>query len=169
MDLVERKKTRLTSYDYSQNGYYFITICTHDKKHILCEIKKGKPYLSKYGHVVRDHIIKLNNIYDNVSLDRYIIMPNHIHLILKLDGNNSELSQQNNNRFKMTLSKIIQQFKSAVTKECKSIGYNVPMKWQRSFYDHVIRDDKSYFEICEYIENNPLKWDLDEYYQTADL
>ena len=164
MELVKRKKARLNSYNYSQDGYYFITICTHNKKHILCEIKKGKPYLSKYGHIIKEQIIKLNNIYDNVSLDKYVIMPNHIHLILKLNGYNCENSEQNNERFKMTLSKIIQQFKSAVTKKCKDIDYYVPMQWQRSFYDHVIRDDTSYLEICEYIENNPLKWDLDEYY-----
>jgi REP element-mobilizing transposase RayT len=154
----------MKSYDYSQSGYYFITICTQDKQHILCKIAEGKAILSDYGKVVEKHINKLNNLYDDISIDCYVIMPNHIHFILTIQTGYLSTDEQRNNRTKMVLSKIIQQFKSSVTKECKNINYKTPMKWQRSYFDHVIRNDESYLEISEYIQNNILKWDLDEYY-----
>ena len=151
-----RKQNRLKEYDYSQNGYYFITVCTAEKRKILCDISVGancvRPNitLSKIGKLVDENIGKLNSIYETVCVDKYVVMPNHIHLIVVI--------QNGRTQFAPTLSRIVKQFKGKITKQ---VGFCI---WQKSFYDHVIRDEKDYLRIWEYIENNPAKWTEDKYY-----
>ena len=172
-----RKHNRLKGYDYSQNGYYFITICTVEKSKILCDISVGancvrpelcspgtvfarncvrpelccpKTTFSKIGKIVDENINILNNIYETVRVDKYVIMPNHIHLIVVI--------QNGRTQFAPTVSRIIKQFKGKITKQ---VGFCI---WQKSFYDHIIRDEKDYLRIWEYIENNPYKWTEDKYF-----
>ena len=150
-----RKHNRLKEYDYSQNGYYFITICTAEKSKILCDISVGancvrpKTTFSEIGKIVDENIGILNDTYETVQVDKYVIMPNHIHLILAI--------QNGRTQFAPTVSRVIKQFKGKITKQ---IGYCI---WQKSFYDHIIRDEKDYLRIWEYIENNPDKWTEDKY------
>ncbi len=151
-DLPKRKPMRLRGYDYSQNGYYFITICTKDRKLLFGDIVDGKMILNEYGNVVNDEITGLHNHYDTVCVDKYVIMPNHIHMIIVLNDVNE--SSKNT----PTLSRIVQQFKGAITKQ---VGFSL---WQKSFYEHIIRHEKEYLEIWDYIETNPLKWNEDEYF-----
>ena len=153
-----RKQNRLKNYDYSQNGYYFVTICTAKKKSLFSTII-GQPdgdadmKLTGIGKIAANQLFDLEKRYD-VAIDKYVIMPNHIHLILKIDMTLS------GNR--PTLSDIIRAYKSLTTKECRKF-YKGDI-WQSSFYDHVIRNEKDYLRIYEYIENNPLKWADDEYF-----
>jgi putative transposase len=156
--LPKRKNIRLANYDYSRGGYYFITICTRDKKRILWEVEEAgnlpseKPPLSKIGRIIDSEINKINSIYQNVAINKYVIMPNHIHMIIVLNDVNE--SSKNT----PTLSRIVQQFKGAITKQ---VGFSL---WQKSFYEHIIRHEKEYLEIWDYIETNPLKWNEDEYF-----
>lgn len=156
--LKRRKTNRLEYYDYSHDGAYFITICTKNRTNILWDTSDAISgfnscyMLSKYGQIVNDAILKIHEHYDSVIVDKYVIMPNHIHLILII---------QNQNRRAMhapTLSTVIQQMKGYVS---KNVGFSL---WQKSFYDHIIRSERSYQEIWQYIDENPLKWKYDCYY-----
>ena len=167
-----RKHNRLSHYDYSSNGAYFITMCTKDRTNILGDIigkaEEGvgdndvddvddvgancvRLNPSNIGQIVLDEIVNLNTVYDTVSLDCYVVMPNHIHMIIMIDC-------ERRTQFAPTISTIVKQFKGKITKE---IGYSI---WQKSFHDHVIRDERDYTKIYEYIQTNPLKWKLDKYF-----
>lgn len=165
MALPNRKQNRLKNYDYNQSGAYFITICTHNKANIFGEIINDTLHLTEFGLIVEKHIQKMNTLYDEIVIDKYVIMPNHIHLIITNYKQNDIVPT--NDRTKSTLSKMIQVFKSSVTKELGTHtmrSLQVPV-WQKSFYDHIIRNEKEYQEIWEYIDTNPLKWRLDCYYK----
>lgn len=154
MPFYSRKPTRIPNFDYSRNNYYFITICTHHKKCIF-----GSPdSLNRIGRIVERHIQNIPGFYQNVFVDQYVVMPNHIHLILVL----------NNGDHNPTVPLIIAQFKRGVTKEIRSI-FPDKILWQRSFHDHIIRNQKEYEKIWTYIENNPLNWDKDCFYDTAQV
>ncbi|HYF84154.1 MAG TPA: transposase [Clostridia bacterium] len=156
----QRKQLRIKGYDYSQAGYYFVTICVQNGACILCRGEHCSPEnntkfeLSDIGEVVDTAINNIEKYYPNIRIDNYVIMPNHIHMIIAIDGEESGRTM-----FAPTISRIIKQFKEYVTKQ---IGYSF---WQKSYYDHVIRNEQSYKEIYEYIETNPLKWELDKYYK----
>ena len=152
-----RKSIRLTEYDYSQNGAYFITICTKDRKRLLWEnVGTGNarpPRLSPNGFIVENAIQNIPSHYPMVCIDKYVVMPNHIHILLRIDVETNGRAMP-----APTISTIIQQMKGYVTKQ---IGWCI---WQRSFHDHVIRDQGDYDDIYRYIENNPLQWEQDELY-----
>jgi REP element-mobilizing transposase RayT len=144
--LPKRKPTRLKQFDYSQNGYYFITICTYKKQKILCDIVGDDAHIvpSKCGIIVEKYISNIPGI------DKYIIMPNHIHLIIQNDNGTMWASSPT-----QSISQKIKSFKTLVTKE---IGHNI---FQRSFHDHIIRGEKDYLKIWKYIDTNPQKWQQD--------
>lgn len=161
----KRKQIRLKEYDYSTPGYYFITICTQNRKEILSKIlinSKNEHYsvgancvrpqiqLSNIGKILNEEISKIPNIYENVTLDEYVIMPNHIHIIIGINYRRTQ--------FAPTISQIIKQYKGSITKK---LGYSI---WQKSFYEHIIRNEKEYYKIIEYIRNNPIQWEEDEYF-----
>ena len=158
-NLPKRNPTRLKGYDYSTPGAYFIMICTQDRKELLSEIIVGdyayivpQNNLSKIGLVCDKYINNINNKYENVTVDKYVIMPNHIHLIIFLHGTMRTSSPTNN------IETIIRSFKTMVTKE---IGTSI---WQRSYHDHIIRGDKDYQKIWEYIDTNVIRWKKDCFY-----
>ncbi|MBE6827124.1 MAG: transposase [Ruminococcaceae bacterium] len=164
MPLKTRKPNRLPDYDYSQNGAYFITICTKDSKSTLSQIAEdtsvgatcGRPkiILTKIGEIIEDEIKRLNTVYCGVKVDNYVVMPNHIHLIISINIENGRP------QVAPTISRAIQQFKGKVTKTAKQ-----PV-WQKGFHDHVIRDEEDYLTRWQYIDENPRKWLIgkDEYY-----
>ena len=155
LELSERKSMRLKDYDYSQNGGYFITICVKDKHELLGKIvgttALGRPNieLMETGCCIAETIQKANT--DCVKIDKYVIMPNHIHMIVILD-------QEADDRGRSSLQQVVRNIKSYVTKQ---IGFSV---WQKSFYDHIIRNKDEYLEIWKYIDENPAKWAEDKYY-----
>ena len=154
MDLPKRKNIRLNDYNYSSNGAYFITICTKNKENLLwknvganCVRPLDQLPLSKIGIVIENEIYKLNTVYENIKVDKYQIMPNHIHLIIFIYEDSNGRTQ-----FAPTISRIIKQFKGSITKQ---IGFSI---WQKYFYDRVIRNEKEYQSVWNYIHNNPLKY-----------
>lgn len=168
--MKERKKVRLRDYDYSKSGYYFITICTQNREEWFGAIKNGTMCLSKFGEVARNFWLEIPEHFKEVSTDEFSAMPNHLHGILIVErnmvGNAYMRSNQRNaymhslqDKTKMLLSKVIQQYKASVTHKIN--GLQNGFQWQRSFYDHVIRNEGELYRIREYIQNNPLKWDLD--------
>ncbi len=153
--LPKRKQIRIQDYDYSTPGAYFITVCTANREKIFwsdCRGELRSPAnvpLSDIGIIVDKEIQKLNSVYDAVQVDKYCIMPDHIHMILTIDTDENGRTQ-----FAPTISRVIKQFKGSIRKQ---IGRPI---WQKSFYDHGIRNQQDYNEIWEYIENNPLKYAL---------
>ncbi len=153
MELPKRKNIRLENYDYSSPGTYFITICVKDRKAILSNIVVGASIarpkeiqLTQYGEIVE---IAINNIpkhYPIISVDNYVIMPDHIHLLLRI---HSDIDGRP--MVAPTIDRVIKQMKGYITKQ---IGFSI---WQKSYNDHIVRGLDDYKNIWEYIENNPLK------------
>ena len=157
MILPNRKPTRLNNYDYSKNGYYFITICTYNKQKILCDIvgeglcALPSVKLTPIGAIVKQSIEYLNHKYNDISVVKYVIMPNHIHIILsKQTGKHGDSP--------LRIYDVIGNLKSFTTH-----NYGTTL-WQRSFHDHIIRDENDYLKIWNYIDTNPQKWNEDCFY-----
>ena len=155
MDLPNRKNNRLENFDYGKNGMYFITICTQNRRKILCEIVGGgaldapKIKLSEIGEIAEKYILSTNNI-PEIIVEKYVIMPDHIHLLLwvrDINGTSKAPSPTNN-----LISHSISTLKRFINKD---VGYNI---FQRSYYDHVIRNQHDYDETWKYIDNNPINW-----------
>ena len=152
-NLPKRKSIRIEDYDYSTPGAYFITVCTANREKIFwsdCRGELRSPVnvpLSEVGMIVDKEINKMNTVYDAVRVDKYCIMPDHIHFIIFINTDEDGRTQ-----FAPTISRVIKQFKGSITKQ---VGRPI---WQKSFYDHGIRNQLDYNEIWEYIENNPLKY-----------
>ena len=159
MDLPKRKRNRLKDYDYSLPGAYFITICTRDRRNLFWEnvgasiARPQDVILSYYGRTVENAILAIPGYYPGVTVDHYVVMPNHIHLLLRIDADDDGRPM-----VAPTISRIVQQMKGYVTKK---IGISV---WQKLFHDHVIRDERDYQKIWNYIEGNPMKWAEDCFY-----
>ena len=153
-----RKPTRLRGFDYSQKRAYFVTVCTQDRCQVLAEICRGGALLLPIGEIVNREIHDLSQRFD-VSVDQFVIMPNHIHMILVLHGKGEADA----------LTDILCAFKSITTKEANRLEHRTGRKiWQRSSYDHIIRDEKDYLKIWQYIDENPRKWELDCFYRDMD-
>lgn len=143
------KRRRLENYNYSDNGLYFVTICCQKKENYFWETDKSKngvTELTYAGKITKEAIERISEKYKNARVDNYVVMPNHVHLIIELSDS------------AVNLSTIINQAKGFVSKQ---LGYS---PWQRSFHDHIIRGEKDYEMIWNYIESNPSKWDEDKYY-----
>ena len=157
MEHSYRKSVRLPGYDYSQNGAYFITICTKDKQPILGAVSVGADAhigpsvaLSSTGKTVEKFLRRIP------GLDKYVIMPNHIHMIIIID--HDKIGPMWASAPTQDISQRVKSFKILVSKE---LGASV---FQRSYYDHVIRDEADYQTKWNYIDTNPLRWTLDKYY-----
>ncbi len=160
MTLPKRKPARLKGYDYSTPGAYFITICVKDRKQLLSKIVGDDAHivpqnnLSEIGLICDRYINNINIKYENVTVDKYVIMPNHIHLIIFLNGTMRASSPTKN------IETIVRSFKTMVAKE---IGNSI---WQRSYHDHIIRGEKDYQKIWEYIDTNVIRWEKDCFYNS---
>jgi REP element-mobilizing transposase RayT len=148
-----RKRNRLKGYDYSQGGYYFITICINDRKNIFGTVRDSKCVLSDYGHIVKNILEDITKRYPYIELDYYVIMPNHIHVIIIINP-----IKPGNGKTK-SLSEIIGAFKTMSSKNIHLKGL-AEFKWQRSFYDRIIRNESELFLIRRYIEQNPLSLEI---------
>ncbi len=147
MALPKRKHPRLKDYDYSQNGCYFVTICVKKRENLLSQIDKIKNevVLNDMGVQIEKFILKIASVYEGIFVDNYVIMPDHIHLLLRIEGKKDKLVQPK-------LQTIIRSFKTMVTKE---IGESI---WQTSYYDHIVRNEQDYMNVWNYIETNPCRW-----------
>ena len=149
-----RKPNRIKGYDYSSANIYLLTICTQNREHILGVVKTGEdtptPELSSLGRLVEQAVLGIESHYENAALETYSILPNHIHILLRLDATDCDNPP--------AVSRIVKQLKEYVTKQS---GKNI---WQRGFHDHVIRTEQDYLSAWNYVTFNPAKWETDEYY-----
>ncbi len=172
-----RRSIRLKGYDYSQAGAYFVTICAYNRECLFGEIVDGKMALNELGEIVREEWIYSTKIRNEIKMDEYVVMPNHIHgIVIIKDVDNvpvgvtgrsplqrrSPLRQDDRHPHgpkPKSIGSFIAGFKSVVTKRINELrklpGASV---WQPNYYDHIIRDEKEYYKIKNYIKNNPAQW-----------
>ena len=154
-ELQKRKKNRLSNYDYDSCGAYFLTICTSKRENYFWDnvgATIGRPQdikLSPCGKIVDEAIRNIPITYSSVLLEQYVIMPDHIHLLLRIG-----CDEYGRPMVAPTMSRIIQQMKGYVTKR---IGKSI---WQKLFFDHVIRNQRDYEEHVRYIYENPIRWNI---------
>ena len=156
----QRRPNRLKSVSYDEKGAYFITICTKDKANLFWDVgaatRRPPECLSGYGRIAMDRIQRIDEAYDgSVHVDHSVVMPNHVHLLLQIVWDGRRIAAP-------TISTVINQFKGAVS---KGVGFSC---WQRSFHDHIIRNDADYRRIWAYIDGNPVKWEEDCFYVRLD-
>ncbi len=158
----QRKQNRLEGYSYSENGTYFLTICATDKVKIFGEVVGDgvldvpKIQLSNYGKIVEETLLELDRHYQHIAVDKYVIMPNHVHLLLTVmlhDGTSRTPSPTN---------AVVPSFISTLKRfSNKKAGIQL---FQRSYHDHVVRNEADYLACWKYIDENPIKWQEDELY-----
>ena len=155
MNLPYRKSPRLKKYNYANDGYYFVTLCAHNKNHLFGDISS----LNEMGEIAITKLEDISAHFSNVRIDKYAIMPNHIHCILVIGcGAKAERS-----RPFPTVSAVVGLYKSGVSRLIHASNPQITV-WQKSFYDHIIRDESDYLRIWQYIDENPAKWKEDEYF-----
>jgi putative transposase len=151
LDKYRIESMRLQNWDYSRNGYYFITLCTKNRAHAFGEIRNGKLIENEQMKICRACWFDLPNHYPNCILDEFIIMPDHIHAIIQI--NNGKL---NSGDKKHPLSEIIRAFKTFTARKINEYQNTAGKTfWQRDYYEHIIRDKNALNRIREYIRNNP--------------
>jgi REP element-mobilizing transposase RayT len=170
-----RRSIRLPGYDYSQTGAYFVTICAHQKKHLFGEVIEGEIKTNEIGEMIRLYWNHLPRRYPNVELDEFVLMPNHIHGIIRIVRAVHEpplppnavkfvrgAIRESPLRRKMLLAKIIGYFKMNTAKRINEIRgvAGVPV-WQRNYYEHIVRNNDELNKIRDYIATNPLRWPTD--------
>lgn len=168
---TERKQLRLAGYDYKKAGLYYVTLCTYGRLCLFGKISNEKMLLNDAGRMLHETWTNLPKHFTNVYLDSFIIMPNHLHAIVILSESLSRLRKfvtaQRPSPTNCSLSSIIKSFKTYTTRQyienIRQHGWPAFKKklWQRSFYEHIIRNDTNLLNIQQYIADNPLKWDLD--------
>ena len=142
-----RKHPRLKAFDYSKPNYYFVTICTQDKICLFGSSEKR----NLFGKIAEEGILQIHSHFPNARVDKFVVMRNHVHMILVLDGDGASLPT------------VIGQYKAYVTKKIREKEANRQV-WQTSFHDHIIRNQQAYEKIWLYIEANPLNWHKDCFY-----
>ncbi|MBS1653084.1 MAG: transposase [Bacteroidetes bacterium] len=194
------ESARLQTWNYANDGAYFITICTKDREHYFGEIENGNMQLSPIGAIADVLWYEIKNHAKNIELGAFVVMPNHVHGILILTGNDdfvngtdgsngsfvgtlhatslqtnvlqsNEQHTQHEKNEQMSnispkpnsISTIIRSYKSAVTKHANRLGFS--FAWQTRFYDHIIRSEQSFFNISNYIFNNPMNWKEDKFFE----
>ncbi|MBR7132017.1 MAG: transposase [Clostridia bacterium] len=166
MEQPKRKQTRLGNFDYGQNGAYFITICTQNRERILSDIIVGEgfplPRLTAKGKIAENLILAVNEKFHNVKIDNYIIMPDHIHIIIQIqNGIGNPNGRGDPSPTVVTVGNVVGWLKYSITKQInEAYGMAGNKIFQRSYHDHIIRNQQDYNEVWEYIENNPAKWVL---------
>jgi REP element-mobilizing transposase RayT len=172
-DKYRISSTRLPNWDYSDGGYYFITICIKNKEECFGEIINNEINLTEIGRIAKKCWLEIPNHFPFVELDEFVIMPNHVHGIVIIRNNMHNVETQNfaslqtesikpQNKFgpqSKNLASIIRGFKIGVKKYV--IINKINFAWQSRFYDHIIRNEKEFYRIRKYIKDNPINWEAD--------
>ena len=185
---LQRKSPRLRGYDYSQEGAYFVTICTAGRTHLFGKIVDGVTVLNTLGQIAESGWAEIPTHFPQVELDLYVIMPNHVHgivFIVDAPGDTKMMrtvgtrhasslrqplpKQWRPNGVKSgSLGAIVGSYKSATTKRIKRLGdTSETLVWQGRYYDHIIRNEQSLNKIREYILYNPARWPEDTLYSAS--
>ena len=172
-EIHHRKSIRLKEYDYSQEGYYYVTICTKNMERWFGDVVNGKMKLSAVGEIVKKCWMEIPQHFDNAFVDVFVVMPNHFHGIVVIENGFNDRGYVNRCRGvacnaptnvspkPKSLPTIIRSFKSAVTNWCNKHDFSY-FQWHRNYYEHIIRNEKELYYKRKYIMNNPLKWEIDE-------
>ncbi len=181
--MKNRKRNRKLGFDYASNNLYFITICVQNKVCCFGDIiytskdthfesskqfenypnnSNVKMQFNQYGKIVNNQFHWLESQYPYIEIHNYVIMPNHIHAIIEIDSN-KVLGQEIKVK---SLSSLIGALKTTSSKLIHESGF-IGFSWQRSFHDHIIRDDKAYQNIFNYINQNPIRWYTDKFYNKS--
>ena len=186
-DIHHRRNLRLLEYDYSAEGLYFITICTHERKPLFGKIKEDEMLLNGTGQIIEQQYHLLEQRFPHIQCLEHVVMPNHFHCIIRITDNyvGAPLAGALNTSDKSfghpqgvplqraTIGEIVGAFKSITTNEClrihKARGKIMGKLWQRNFYEHIIRSQRSYEEISTYILENPKRWIDDSLYIISSL
>lgn len=157
-----RAQFRLPYYNYASSGIYFVTICSYQRIPLFCSVSKGSVILTPIGTIISECVQNLPRKFSYMSLDEWIIMPDHIHVILVIE-NPDEPNTIAKRRFApqpQSLSIIVRNLKSVVTLLVRRQGFNGEV-WQSRFFDRIIRNETELQRIRTYILNNPRQWDED--------
>jgi len=169
----DRRSIRLQDFDYSQVGGYFVTTCTHDRACLFGNVVVGQMQLNEAGRIVETVWQGSGKSYDDIDLDAFVVMPNHVHGIIVICGpvgaihesplrSDSSPKSRTVERRRMLLSKIIGRFKMVSAKKINVLRNTPGVEvWQRNYYEHVIRNEDSLRQIQQYIVDNPAQWDFD--------
>ncbi len=160
MPLPQRKAQRSKSWDYSNNGIYFVTFCTAEKRKTLGKVcplsqKSQEGYkvtLTPLGHMCETSIEDALTHFEHISVIDHIVMPNHVHMLIEVKTNNTR-----------QLSSFVGMVKRLSSMMAHRAGFAGQL-WQRSFHDHIVRDERDLTRIREYIQDNPRKWEEDRYF-----
>ena len=185
-EIHHRRSIRIKEYDYSREGLYFITICTFNHACLFGHIDNGDMAMTEYGNIVYNEWLQTGEMRKNIILNEFVVMPNHIHGIIEINDStrrgtmpralvHRETKRQGTKHCapteqfgkptSNTIPTIVRGYKSTVTKQINTIRKTPGQPvWQRSYYEHIIRNEKSYNRISEYIRYNPEKWLQDKYY-----
>jgi putative transposase len=182
-NIHHRRSIRLKNYDYSQEGFYFITICTENRINLFGTINNDEMELNDAGKMVENEWIALQERFPQIEQHEYIVMPNHFHGILEIKSleQNAEnkISEENDTKNKtletQKLGDFIGAFKSITTlKYIQGVKANqkdfLPFEkriWQRNYYENIIRNEKTFYTIANYINENPKKWQEDKFHNNS--
>jgi putative transposase len=176
-DKRHRRSIRLAGYDYAQAGAYFVTICTNKREFLFGEMVDGAVLLNELGAIAVDEWLRTATVRHRVSLDAFVVMPNHLHGIILItnDDLHTPIIRRGDppgrpykpNRARGprpgSIGAIVGQFKAAATRRINAVrGTPVGPVWQRNYFDHIIRDEAELNEIRQYITDNPAAWETDE-------
>jgi putative transposase len=195
--MKNRKRNRKLGYDYSQNNLYFVTICVHDRKCCFGHVGTGRDLslhdtgldlspadsndyfqkemiLNEFGKIVERQWLWLEEQYPYIKLHSFVVMPNHFHGILEIDSGEDRSRSRDRSRPVPTgteikiksLSQLVGAFKTTSSKWIHLAGFE-GFSWQRSFHDHIIRNDFSYEKIANYVLTNPEQWNMDTFFEEA--
>lgn len=169
-DKYRRGSHRLKRYDYSQPGWYFITICTFHNKCIFGKVENNEMCLNKFGQIVQKEWKKSGEIRTEIEVDEFVIMPNHFHALIGIDCINYKQQEKVVNNITQhympkSVATLICGFKSSVTSKIRKLVNDKKFQvWQKNYYDHIVRKSESVERIRNYIFNNSLNWNKDKYY-----
>ena len=169
-DLHHRRSVRLRQFDYTKAGAYFVTVCTYNYELLFGEIPCDAIRLNEFGEIVAEEWLRTVTVRENIELDSFVVMPNHLHGLVVITGvcrgvlqyaptaNQTLLRSPS-----QTIGAMVRGFKSSVTKRINILRGTPGMPvWQRNYYERVIRNEKELSQVREYIMNNPLQWAMDE-------
>ena len=187
-DRYKINSSRLNNWDYSNPGYYFITICTYNKNNFFGKIIDNKMELSEIGKITKNELLKTISLRNNLIINPWVVMPNHLHLLITIreilvetprgaslhkdqispiiipsHQNHPEFFKRLNVKSNQEIPKVINQFKSSVKRICDQ--QHLFFSWQSRFYDHIIQNKKELSIVKNYIINNPINWQKDKFYK----
>lgn len=168
------KSVRLPHYDYATSGAYFLTLCTHDKESLFGTLADGIMHLNEYGRIIEREWLRSAEIRKELEMGAFVIMPNHLHGIVLINEDDRAhcraalpevYSRGSRDREARSISSFVAGFKSYTTKRINELRKTPGARlWQPNYFEHIIRNQRQFDTACEYIQTNPLRWELDKYH-----